>query len=78
MWHFAYFPGTHKSSVAGLPVRLPPLMRLSCSHPVLLHRLAELKASAMICNGLYDILINPFPAALEDQRGFPASDEGSL
>jgi hypothetical protein len=33
-------------------------MRLSCSHPVLLHRLAEPKASAMICNALYDILIN--------------------
>jgi hypothetical protein len=34
------------------------LMRLSCSHPVLLHRLAEPKSSAMICNALYDILIN--------------------
>lgn len=34
------------------------LMRLSWSHPVLLHRLAERKASAMICNALSDILIN--------------------
>lgn len=33
-------------------------MRWSCSHAVLLHRLAEPKASAMICNALYDILIN--------------------
>jgi hypothetical protein len=33
-------------------------MRLSCSHPVLLYLPAEPKASAMIRNALYDILIN--------------------
>jgi hypothetical protein len=37
-------------------------MRLSCSYPILLYRPAGLKASAMIsamiCNALYDILIN--------------------
>jgi hypothetical protein len=46
-------------------------MRLSCSHPVLLHRLAEPKASAMISNALYDILINCFtPPELIGQQGF--------
>jgi hypothetical protein len=33
-------------------------MRLSCSYPILLYRPPGLKASAMICNTLYDILIN--------------------
>jgi len=36
----------------------PQLMRLSCSCPILLYRPPGLKASAMICNALYDILIN--------------------
>ena len=33
-------------------------MRLAFSQPALLYRPAEWNASAMICNALYDILIN--------------------
>jgi hypothetical protein len=33
-------------------------MRLSCSHPVLLYCPAERMANAIICDALYDILIN--------------------
>jgi hypothetical protein len=34
------------------------LMRLSYLHPIHLYPRAERKASAMICNAVYDILIN--------------------
>jgi hypothetical protein len=47
------------------------LMRLSCSHPVLLRRLAEPKASAMTCNALYEILINSDPITFS----MPASSD---
>jgi hypothetical protein len=34
------------------------VMRVSCSYPILFYRPAGLKASAIICNAVYDILIN--------------------
>jgi hypothetical protein len=39
---------------------LKGLMRLSCSHLVLLYGRHNEMASATICNARYDILINPF------------------
>ena len=47
-----------REEVSRVIVKGSELMRLSCSYPILLYRPSGQKASVMICNALYDILIN--------------------